>query len=400
MSSSNADIGTLPSLPLPEGVESSYVDCTKPCGLSFHILSSGRDESRQKPLILLIHGYPELAFSWRKLIPALTAKGYYVVAPDQRGYGRTTGWDTSPWDKVDLTQFTMTNLVRDLVCLVYALGYKKVHCIIGHDFGAVSSAMAPLIRPDIFKSCVQMSHPHHAPPSPPFAIGETKHIPSSQSSPGKPTSIQDSLKELDPPRKHYKWYNSDSDAASDWYNPTQGLKTFLRGYFHIKSADWSKNDPHPLKEWTAEQLATMPDYYIMPLNATMPQAVATSMQGEDANTSKRWLPDDNLAVYVSEWQRTGFQGALNWYRAQTSQSPQQQRDMLLFAGCQIEVPTCFISGDKDWGNYQQPGAIDAYNETCTDFRGVTFVEGAGHWVQQEQPEKVLEAIFAFLDSHE
>jgi len=345
----------------------------------------------------LTHGYPELAFSWRKLIPSLTAKGYYVVAPDQRGYGRTTGWDTSSWDKVDLMQFTMTNLVRDLVCLVYALGYKKVHCIIGHDFGAVSSAMAPLIRPDIFTSCIQMSHPHHAPPSPLFAPGETEHMSTSQS-PAVKSTIQDSLKELDPPRKHYKWYNSGSDAASDWDNPAQGLQDFLRGYFHIKSADWAKNDPHPLKEWNAEQLATMPDYYIMPLKATMPQAVATSMQGEDSNTTKRWLSDDDLTVYVSEWQRTGFQGALNWYRAQTSQSPQQQRDMLLFAGRKIEVPTCFISGNKDWGNYQQPGAIDAYNETCTDFRGVTFIEGAGHWVQQERPEKVLDAVFAFLDS--
>ncbi|GAB7341515.1 hypothetical protein MBLNU457_7734t1 [Dothideomycetes sp. NU457] len=351
MSESEADSGQAPPLPLPEGIESTYVDCTNSCGLSFHILSSGRDESRFKPLVLLTHGYPELAFSWRKLIPSLAAKGYYVVAPDQRGYGRTTGWDTSSWEKVDLMQFTMTNLVRDLVCLVYALGYKKVHCIIGHDFGAVSSAMAPLIRPDVFTSCIQMSHPHHAPPTPPFATGEAKSPRSTTESNPTPTTIQDSLKQLDPPRKHYKWYNSGPDAADDWNNPPQGLQAFLRGYFHLKSADWAKNDPHPLKEWTAEQLSTMPHYYIMPLDSTMPQAVSASMQGEDADLTKRWLPDDDLSVYVSEWQRTGFQGALNWYRAQTSQSPQQQRDMLLFAGRKIEVPCCFISGKQDWGNY-------------------------------------------------
>lgn len=400
MAESKAHSGQAPHLPLPEGIESSYVDCTSSCGLSFHILSSGRDESRSKPLILLTHGYPELAFSWRKLIPSLAATGYYVVAPDQRGYGRTTGWDNSSWEKVDLMQFTMTNLVRDLVCLVYALGYKKVYCIIGHDFGAVASAMAPLIRPDVFTSCIQMSHPHHAPQTPPWAVGEAKSPPPTSAAKASTTTIQDSLKQLDPPRKHYKWYNSGSDAAHDWDNPPQGLQSFLRGYFHVKSADWAKNDPHPLKEWSAEQLATMPHYYIMPLESTMPQAVAGSMEDEDANTTKRWLPDDDLAVYVSEWQRTGFQGALNWYRAQTSQSPQQQRDMLLFAGRKIEVPCCFISGKQDWGNYQQPGAIDAYSETCTDFRGVTFVENAGHWVQQEQPEKVLDAIFAFLDGLE
>lgn len=144
-------------LQLPEGVKSSYIDCTTSCGLVFHIISAGADTARQRPLILLTHGYPELAFSWRNIIPRLAAEGYYVVAPDQRGYGRTTGWDTQPFDQVDLNQFTLTNLVRDLVCLVYGLGYEKVHCIIGHDFGAVSSAMAPLMRPDMFQSCVQMS---------------------------------------------------------------------------------------------------------------------------------------------------------------------------------------------------------------------------------------------------
>jgi pimeloyl-ACP methyl ester carboxylesterase len=154
-------------LPLPHGLEESYVDCTDSCGLVFHVISAGQ---KDKPLILLTHGFPEIAFSWRKIMPALAAQGYYVVAPDQRGYGRTTGWDTRAFHEVDLNQFTMTNLVRDLVCLVYALGYKEVRCHVGHDFGAVSSSMAPLMRPDIFKSCIQMSHPHHAPPTPAFGV--------------------------------------------------------------------------------------------------------------------------------------------------------------------------------------------------------------------------------------
>ena len=400
---SDKSSASLPPLPLPKGVESSYVDCTSSCGLVFHILSAGRDPSTQtqKPLILLTHGYPELAFSWRNIIPRLAAKGYHVVAPDQRGYGRTSGWDSKDWDKVDLRQFTMTNLVRDLVCLVYALGYDKVHCIVGHDFGAVASAMAGLMRPDMFTSCIQMSHPHHAPPTPPSAIGEQTRPPLTRfpSSQLPSTDIQDELAKLDPPRKHYKWYNSTRPAADDWYYAPQGLRDFLRGYFHVKSADWARNEPHALTAWSAEQLAQMPEYYILPLKSSMPEAVEASMEGEDTSATKRWLTDGDLAVYVFEWQRTGFQGALNWYRAQTSQSSAQRRDMLLFAGRKIEVPCCFISGEKDWGNYQQPGALEGYEKSCGDFRGVTFVKGAGHWVQQEQPERVTEAILGFLKKH-
>ncbi|KAF2151842.1 alpha/beta-hydrolase [Myriangium duriaei CBS 260.36] len=390
--------GSLPPLPIPSGVQSSYVDCTSSCGLNFHILSAGKEEGVKRPLILLMHGYPEIAFSWRIILLKLAAQGFYVVAPDQRGYGRTTGWDTRPFDKVDLRQFTITNLVRDVVCLTYALGYEKVYSIIGHDFGAVTSAMCPLIRPDIFTSCIQMSHPHHAPPTPAFDVGDELN-PSSEKTPinaQQGHTIQDDLAALYPPRKHYKWYNSTQAAADDWYHPPQGLRDFLRGYFHLKSANWAKNDPRPLAEWSARELAKMPEYYVLPKDMSMPEAVEELMQGESTSASKRWLSDGDLAVYVFEWSRTGFQGGLNWYRAQTSSSSTQQRDMLLFAGRKIEVPCTFISGEKDWGTYQQPGAFDKYHENCTDFRGTTIIKGAGHWVQQEQPEKTMEAILAFF----
>ncbi|KAL1310660.1 hypothetical protein AAFC00_000927 [Neodothiora populina] len=386
----------LDPLPLPDGVKESYVDCTSSCGLVFHVLIAG-DLSEKKPLVLITHGFPELAFSWRKVMAKLAAAGYLVVAPDQRGYGRTTGWDTRPYDKVDLNDFTITNLVRDLVCLVYALGYEKVHCHIGHDFGAVSSAMAPLIRPDIFQSCIQASHPHHAPPTPPFAVPlSQKPLVERDKVTGSSIDIQADLARLNPPRKHYKWYNSTAPAARDWETPKQGLHEFLRGYFHLKSADWKHNNPHPLKEWSAKELEQMPHYYIMPLDMTMPETVAREMDDEDDRLTTRWLSDADLAVYVREWQRTGFQGGLNWYRAQISASPVQRRDMLLFAGRKIEVPCAFISGEQDWGNFQQPGALHDYKNTCSDFRGVTFIANAGHWVQQEQPEKFTEAVLDFL----
>lgn len=114
------------------------------------------------------------------------------------------------------------------------------------------------------------------------------------------------------------------------------------------------------------------------------------------------LSPEALKVYVGEWSRTGFQSALNWYRAQTESSAQAAKDMFLFAGTKIEVPCAFISGKQDWGNHQQPGAFEAYeDENCVRpgcFRGANLIDGAGHWVQQEQPEAVIGEVVKFLQS--
>src|SRR5205807_3304297 len=97
-----------------------------------HVLEAGF-EVGDRPCVLLLHGFPELAYSWRKVMLPLVEAGYYVIAPDQRGYGRTTGTDTS-YD-ADLAPSRPLNLVRDALGLVSALGYREVAAVIGHDFG-------------------------------------------------------------------------------------------------------------------------------------------------------------------------------------------------------------------------------------------------------------------------
>src|SRR5690348_6473567 len=119
-----------------------------------HVLEAGFAE-QGRPCLLLLHGFPELAYSWRKVMLPLAAEGFHVVAPDQRGYGRTTGWD--PDYDGDVGSFRLLNLVRDMLSLLFALGHRSVAAVIGHDFGSPVAACCALARPDVFRSVALMS---------------------------------------------------------------------------------------------------------------------------------------------------------------------------------------------------------------------------------------------------
>src|SRR5881392_1133022 len=152
-----------PPLPLPSGIRSRFVSGVN--GLTVHILEAGH-ESPGRPAVLLLHGFPELAYSWRHILPRLAAAGYHAIAPDQRGYGRTTGWDAD-YDG-DLAGFRFLNLLRDAIGVLFALGHRTAEAVVGHDFGASVAAYAALVRPDIFKRLVLMSAPFGGPPGVPF----------------------------------------------------------------------------------------------------------------------------------------------------------------------------------------------------------------------------------------
>ena len=137
-------------------------------------------ETKGRPCLLLLHGFPELAYSWRKVMLPLAEAGFHVVAPDQRGYGRTTGWD-GDYDG-DLGSFRLLNLVRDALGLVSALGYRSVAAVIGHDFGSPVAAWCALVRPDVFRSVVLMSAPFAGPPALPFDTADAP--PAAAAAPG------------------------------------------------------------------------------------------------------------------------------------------------------------------------------------------------------------------------
>ena len=180
-----------------------------------------------------------------------------------------------------------------------------------------------------------------------------------------------------------------------WKCP-QGVHAFMRAYYHHKSADWKQNQPFPLKSWTAGELEKMPTYYIMDLGENMAQTVAREMPSAAEIAANKWLPDREMAVYAEEYGRNGYQGGLQWYRTNTSGA--NTADLQLFSGRTIDVPSCFIAGKSDWGIYQRPGGdmITMQKEAVTNMLGCHLVDGAGHWVQQEQPEKVSALLVDFL----
>jgi pimeloyl-ACP methyl ester carboxylesterase len=367
------DGSRLAPLPLPEAVRSRYVPDVN--GLTMHVLEAGWQSER--PLVLLLHGFPELAFSWRKVIAPLADAGFHVVAPDQRGYGRTTGWDGAY--NGDLTSFRMINLVRDMLALVAALGHREVHAVVGHDFGSPVAAYCALIRPDVFRGVVLMSAPFAGPPRARAARGD----------------INDALGRLDPPRKHYQWYYSTREADANMRECPQGIRAFLRAYYHYKRADWRDNQPYPLKAWAADELANLPTYYIMNAGEGMAETVAPHMPSRAGIDACAWLTEDELAIYASEFGRTGFQGGLQWYRCNLPASINAELD--LFSGRTIDVPSLFIAGKSDWGVYQVPGTFERMqSKACTDMRGAHLVEGAGHWVQQERPREIVDLLLPFV----
>jgi pimeloyl-ACP methyl ester carboxylesterase len=360
-------------LPLPETIRARFIDGIN--GLRVHVLEAGF-ETPGRPALLLLHGFPELAFSWRKVMLPLAAAGYHVIAPDQRGYGRTTGW-SDDYDG-DLTPFRVFSLVRDAVGLLAALGVAKVEAVVGHDFGSPVAAWCTMLRPDIFTRVALMSSPF--PGAPPLPVAGAAPV----------TDIHAALAALPRPRKHYQWYYSERHANADMMHAPGGLPKFLRAYYHHKSADWPGNAPHPLDGWNAEALAKMPTYYVMDAAHGMPEAVAEAMPAGEA----AWLTDAELAVYAGEYARTGFQGGLQWYRTRTSGRFQAEQE--IFAGKTIDVPAIFFSGASDWGVQQVPGALDRMRAACPRMGDIALIPGAGHWVQQEQPEATVAMLLNFL----
>lgn len=313
----------------------------------------------------------------------LTAPGFHVIAPDLRGYGRSV---TTPvqFDD-DLLPYSLLNRVSDVLGLVSALGIRKVAAVIGHDWGAPTAAWCALLRPDVFQSVVLMSTPFDGPPDLPFDTAE-------HSKASAHTNIEQALKALPRPRKHYRWYLATRGANDDMWHAPQGVHDLLRAQFYFKSADRIENRIFRLKSWSATELAKLPEFYVMDLNQTVAETMAAHMPSKEQVAACTWMTEQDLNVYTTEYIRTGFQGGLNSYRIFDVAG-----DLNAFSGRTIDVPACFMAGASDWGVYQSPGAFEAMQHgACTRLLGVHLVNGAGHSLAEEQPQQVNQLLLEFL----
>jgi pimeloyl-ACP methyl ester carboxylesterase len=368
---------------LPVGIRSRRVITNT--GVTLHVLEA-RHESRTAPCVVLLHGFPELAYSWRNQLLPVAQAGFHVIAPDLRGYGQSATQPVQYSD--DLLPYSMLNRVSDVVGLVRALGHETAAAVVGHDWGGPTAQWCARVRPDIFRSVVSMSTPFLKAPTLPLGAADDR-TPSQDDA-----DIDQELAALSRPRKHYFTYSASNRANDDMWRAPQGIHDLLRAMYHFKSGDWEGNKPVALKSWSASELAKMPDYYIMDLHKGIAETMAVAMPSKQQISDCTWMTEEDLRVYSSEFTRTGFQGGLNYYRVANDASLGAQ--LKAFSGRTIDVPACYIGGDRDWATYQSPGAFEGMRAVCSQLRGVHLIAQAGHSLAEERPQEVNAALLDFL----
>lgn len=296
-------------------------------------------EAGDGPLVLLLHGFPEFWYSWRRQLIALAEAGFHAVAPDQRGYG--------PDAPSSIEDYRMFHLVGDVVGLVAELG-ESAATVVGHDWGATVAWHTALFRPDLVRGIGALSVPYPARrPAPPFRI----------------------WRELFGPT-FYQLYFAEPGVAEK--ELTADLDdTFRRVLYGISG------DAPGINRLIAGDSGLLPT---LPRPESLPA----------------WLGEDDLAAYLEHFADNDFSGPLNWYRAQDS----TWELTAPWTGAKITVPALFVAGDRDpVVNWRPIDRLEpTLREWVPDLRHFELLPGAGHWVQQERPEETNRALVDFVRS--
>jgi pimeloyl-ACP methyl ester carboxylesterase len=306
-------------------------------GISMHIAEAGSG-----PLVLLCHGFPESWYSWRHQLEALADAGYHAVAPDMRGYGKTD-------QPHDIDRYTLLHIVGDLVGAVSALGYNQAG-VVGHDWGATVAWHAALLRPDIFKVIAALGVPFR----PRNIVPPTSVMPQTETA------------------TFYQLYFQEPGVAEQEYE--HDLQTAIVDTMIGFSADGAPGN-------------TFYDAGMVPKGGGLFPTTTPS-------NWPAWLTRRYVDFAVGEFTRTGFRGALNWYR-------NVDRNWALlapWAGAKVSVPAAYIVGDRDL-LYRVPGMsqfIANLGQHVPNLRATVVLPGCGHWTQQEQPAEVNVALLDFL----
>lgn len=301
-------------------------------GIEFYLLEAG-----EGPLVVLCHGWPELSYSWRHQIDALARAGFHVVAPDMRGFGKSSA-------PADIEAYSIFHTVGDMVALVAALGESNA-AIVGHDWGAPVAWHSALFRPDLFTKVAGMSVP------PPFR-GR-----------GRPLA---SLRENGITNFYWQYFQAPGVAEAEFERDVgRTMRALLGRGFSDPSASLFVDTG---KGFLGDTPADRP----------LPN----------------WLSEADLAFFVGTYQQTGFRGGLNWYRnidcnwelTAPWQDAQIRQPSLFVAGAQDSVITGLIGAKR----------VTEMERVLPNLKAKLIIDGAGHWVQQERPDEVNAALIAFL----
>lgn len=307
-------------------------------GLTQQVIEAG-----EGPVVLLLHGFPELGVSWRAQVEALAEAGFHAVAPDMRGYGGTDR-------PADEAEHSILHLVGDMVDLVRALGaYQAV--VVGHDWGAVVAWHCALMRPDLFRAVAGLSVP--------FQPRRPK---------GPPTAAMAAI--------------TKRAGLGDLY-----IERFQAADAHVEM------DADPAKAlrkmfWSFDGATSDADQS----TGFLPDGVSLMDSVSDRAAPPPWMGSEHFNAYVAAFAASGFKGPLDWYRC-------IDRNWALTAFLQdrrIDRPSLFLVGERDPVR-RYAGAHEAgLKDWLPDLRGQVVLPGAGHWIQQERPDEVSAGLAAFL----
>ncbi|KAJ1292851.1 hypothetical protein BS78_01G021800 [Paspalum vaginatum] len=310
-------------------------------GISMHVAEAGAEGG--SPAVVFLHGFPELWYSWRHQMEHLAARGYRCLAPDLRGYGRTTA-------PPDVASYSAFHVVGDVVALLDALRLHKVF-VVGHDWGAIIAWYLCLFRPDRVTALVNTS------------VAFMRRI---------------FIRSGDDPVK-----------TTDFFNRTYG-PTYYICRFQEPGVAEQQFSPANARRLMRQILCNR----FTSGGSSQPEQPAVAAEEEEALPA--WLTEADVDHFASEFERTGFTGAINYYR-------NMDRNWELaapWADAKVRVPTRFIVGDGDL-TYHYPGIQDyihkgGFKADVPMLEDVVVVPGAGHFVQQERADEVSDHIFDFI----
>ncbi|WOL16008.1 bifunctional epoxide hydrolase 2-like [Canna indica] len=302
-------------------------------GINMHIAEKG-----DGPVVLFVHGFPELWYSWRHQIVSLAARGYHAVAPDLRGYGDTEA-PSSPSD------YSILHIVGDLVALIEALGQDQVF-VVGHDWGAIVSWWLCVLRPDKVKALVNMSVTYM-----PRTPGQ-KFI----------ANVREMFGD-----DHYICRFQELGTIEDEFAQL-GSAVMIKKFF-------TYHEPAPI---------------IVPREKGFDGALETPM------TLPSWLSEEDIDYFASKFDKSGFSGGLNYYRCLDL----NWELTAPWTAVQVKVPTKFIVGDLDLV-YHIPGIQDyihkgGFKTMVPLLEDVVVMEGVGHFIIQEKPDEISDYIYDFI----